>query len=61
MIDKVVDAVSRIATNVYAFLLFVLAGLLAFAAHHVHDPDLTHFAETVATAGAALFHARDKA
>ncbi len=45
--------------NVYAFLLFLMAGLIAvFASIHGHDKDLFTFAGTVAMTGAALFHGK---
>ena len=60
MLEKFVDALDRVVDNVWAFLLFLLAGALAAMAHFTHDKDLLQFAGTVAMTGAALFHGKDK-
>ena len=60
MLDKLIDGLGRIADNVWAFLLFVGAGLIAVVAHFGHDKDLLGFAGTVAMTGAALFHGKQK-
>jgi hypothetical protein len=60
MIDKVVDGIGRIADNVWAFLLFLLAGVLAVIGHFGHDAELLRFAGSVTLTGAALFHGKDK-
>ena len=58
MMEKVVEGFGKIADNVWAFALFVLAGGVAIVAHIGHDKDLLGFASTVAMTGAALFHGK---
>lgn len=60
LIERIVDGVGRIADNVWAFLLFVLGGVLAVLAHVHPDKDLMTFAASVAMTGAALFHGKPK-
>ncbi len=51
---------NQLQDNVYAFLLFVMAGALAvFGSLHGHDKDLYTFAGTVAMTGAAMFHGKN--
>jgi hypothetical protein len=57
--DKVVDGFGRVADNVWAFLLFALASVIACVGHAAHDKDLLQFASTIAMTGAALFHGKD--
>lgn len=52
---KLLEALGAVAINVWAAMLFLLAGALAFVGHAGHDKDLLTFAGTVATTGAALF------
>jgi VIT1/CCC1 family predicted Fe2+/Mn2+ transporter len=58
MFDKLIDGLGKVADNVWAFLLFVMAGLIAIAAHFGHDEHLLTFASSVALTGAALFHGK---
>ena len=72
MARALIDALGTIADNVWAFLLFVVASLIAVAAavialvivYHYHGTDysiakdLLQFASTVAMTGAALFHGK---
>ena len=60
MFKNLIDAIGSIADNVWAFLLFVMAGVLAAGAHFGHDDKLFQFAGTVAMTGAALFHGKSK-
>jgi hypothetical protein len=60
VIERLVDCVGHIADNVWAFLLFGLAGALALAGHIHPDKDLMTFAGSVAMTGAALFHGKQK-
>jgi hypothetical protein len=51
--------VSSLQDNVYAFLLFLIATVVAIVASlHGHDKDLFTFAGTVAMTGAAVFHGK---
>jgi hypothetical protein len=58
VIKNLVDALGTIADNVWAFMLFVGAGILAIVAHSTNDDKLYQFAGTVAMTGAALFHGK---
>lgn len=49
-----------IADNVWAFLLFVIAGGMALLAARWGNKDLMTFAGTVAMTGAALFHGKSE-
>jgi len=60
MFDKFVEAAEKIGDNVWAFLLFIGAGIVAIVAHFGHDKDLLGFASTIAMTGAALFHGKQK-
>ena len=58
--DKLIDGLGRVVDNVWAFSLFLLAGVIAVIGHLGHDKDLLGFASTIAMTGAALFHGKDK-
>lgn len=60
MFKETIESLGKIEDNVWAFLLFVMAGGVAIAAHFGHDKDLLGFAGTVAMTGAALFHGKEK-
>lgn len=60
MLERLIDGLGKVADNVWAFLLFVGAGIIAVAAHFGHDEHLLGFASTVAMTGAALFHGKQK-
>lgn len=55
MLDKVIDGLGRVATNVWAFLLILVAGGISVVAHLGHDKDLLVFAGSVATTAGVLF------
>jgi hypothetical protein len=58
LLEKITDALGRVVDNVWAFLLFVIAGVLALVGGIKHLDSIVHFAETVAMTGAALFHGK---
>lgn len=60
MLDKLLTAFNAVQDNVWAFLLFLLASILAVVGGVKHLDSLIHFAETVAMTGAALFHGKEK-
>ena len=49
---------NNIADNVWAFLLFVIAAILALVATFHGNKDLFTFAGSVTMTGAALFHGK---
>jgi len=55
--EKIIAALGQVADNVWAALLFLLAGVLAFFAHLTGDEKLFQFAGSVTMTAAALFHA----
>jgi hypothetical protein len=61
VLDKLIDGLGRVAENVWAFLLFVIAAGVGMLAHFGHDKDLLVFAGTIATTGAALFQRKTQA
>jgi hypothetical protein len=60
MLKGLLDCLGGIANNVYAFLLILLAAVVAVFAHFGHDKDLLGFASTIAMTGAALFQGKQK-
>lgn len=58
MVERVIDSLARVADNIWAFLLFMIASGVAIVAHFGHDKDLLGFAGTIAMTGAALFHGK---
>jgi hypothetical protein len=53
--SRLVDGLGKVADNVWAFSLFVIAAGLAGLSHATHDDKLLTFAGTVATTGASIF------
>jgi len=60
MLERLIEVSGKVADNVWAILLFVIAGLLAVIAHIGKDEKLLQFASTITMTGAALFHGKDK-
>ena len=57
---KTTEALGLIADNAWAFMLFLLAAVVALVAHYGGDKDLMQFATGITMTGAAVMHGKDK-